>query len=67
MPDADTTLKQAIREKAQQDLDAWHEQRKTDIEKQKAKNRLAEASEPEDRNVSATDSSKYVIINAPVL
>ncbi len=60
MPDADSTLKQAIREKASQDLEAWHEKRNAEIEKQKTKNRLAEASEPEERGASVTESSKYV-------
>ena len=59
MSDADVKLKQAIREKALSDLEAWHEQRRIAIEKQKAKNRLAEANEPDERNGSVVDSSKY--------
>jgi hypothetical protein len=57
-------LKQGLREKALKDLEAWKDQRLSDIEKLKAKNRLAETSEIEGRNGSSVESSKYVLTSA---
>lgn len=63
MTDAELKLKQGLREKAVKDLETWNEQRNVEIEKQKAKNRLAESNEPEERPAQASDpSSKYDII-----
>lgn len=59
MADADIKLKQGIREKAQKELEIWYEQRKASIEKQKAKNRLTEASEVEEGSSSSVEPSKY--------
>ena len=60
MSDADAKLKQGLRDKAVHDLEAWYEQRAAAIEKQKAKNRLAEANDTDDRTAPASDSKKYV-------
>lgn len=63
MTDAELKLKQGLREKALKDLETWYEQRSVEIEKQKAKNRLAESNEPEERPAQVSDSSsKYDII-----
>jgi hypothetical protein len=63
MTDAELKLKQGLREKALKDLETWNEQRKGEIEKQKAKNRLAESNEPDERPAQVSDSSsKYEII-----
>jgi len=59
MTDADAKLKQALREKAQKDLDAWYEQRRILIEKQKAKNRQSEANEVDDLSSTNAEPVKY--------
>ena len=64
MTEDDAKLKQGLREKALKDLEAWKDQRLSDIEKLKAKNRLAETSEIEGRNGSSVESSKYVLTSA---
>jgi hypothetical protein len=60
MSDADAKLKLGFREQAARDLEAWYEHRAASIEKQKAKNRLAEANDTDERTAPATDSKKYV-------
>jgi len=56
-------LKQGLKEKAAKDLEVWYEHRAIEIEKQKAKNRLAEANDPEEKTGPVGDaSSKYVCI-----
>lgn len=68
MTDAELKLKQGLREKALKDLETWNEQRDAAIEKQKAKNRLAESNEPEERPAQVSDpSSKYEIITTYTL
>jgi hypothetical protein len=57
----ESKLKQTIKEKAVKDLKVWYEQRSIEIDKQKAKNRLSEAGEPEERLGQGLEaSSKYV-------
>jgi hypothetical protein len=61
MTDADAKLKQGLREKALKDLENWREQRVAMIEKEKAKNRIAELNDSDDRNNSGIESNKYAI------
>ena len=57
----ESKLKQSLREKAAKDLETWYEQRTEEIEKQKSKNRLSEANDPDERSSQPADSStKYV-------
>ena len=56
-------LKQNLRDKAIKDLNVWYERRTAEIEKQKSKNRSAEANEPDDRTGQSVDqSTKYVSV-----
>lgn len=61
MAETDIKLKQSLREIAVKDLEAWYEERHVAIEKQKAKNRAADADMADNRSVAASDSGSYVL------
>ena len=67
MTDADAKLKQGLREKALKDIETWREQRAALIEKEKAKNRLSELNDSDDRNHSGVECNKYVISHPIVI
>ncbi len=61
MLENDAQLKQALREKAEQELKGWYDQRRVVIEKQKSRNRLNDADpHPEPRASVSQESGKYV-------
>lgn len=61
MVDADIKLKEALREKAAHDLEAWYDQRRVAIEKKKSINRTESSIESTDSgNGASTEVSKYV-------
>lgn len=62
MVDADIKLKEALRDKAAQDLENWYEQRRSAIERRKAANSAEnsnDAPEPVNGVTTATEPKKY--------